>query len=144
MSDVLAQDYQELAESPDPQNVFAGSPALAKLRGGRLVATHDWFRTGPDKEKVPNQGRVLTSDDGGRTWTKRASTDLMWASPFKVGQVLYLIGNKRGGREIARYTQGPQPVENHQPPAPTAPAAILGATRSQKYPWIRVSVVSSG
>jgi len=77
MTDVLARDYQVLAESPDPQNVFAGSPSLARLPRGRLVATHDWFRTDPDKEKMPNQGQVLTSDDGGCTWTKRASTDLM-------------------------------------------------------------------
>ena len=101
MTDVLARDYQVLAESPDPQNVFAGSPALAKLPGGRLVATHDWFRTDPNKEKIPNQGQVLTSDDGGCTWVKRASTDLMWASPFALGEVLYLIGNKPGSREIA-------------------------------------------
>jgi len=107
---VLAADYQVLARSPDPMNVFAGSPALAGLPSGRLVATYEWFRHGPGKEKVPDQCEVLTSDDDGATWVRRAATDLMWASPFALGDTLYLIGNRRGSRDIgiARSDDGGQ------------------------------------
>ena len=35
----LAPDYVTLYESPDPQRIFGYSPGIARLDGGRLVAT---------------------------------------------------------------------------------------------------------
>jgi hypothetical protein len=97
----LAPDYAILARSEDPQNVFVGSPALAELPSGRLICTYECFRGHPFKEKLPDQCETLFSDDDGETWQPGGRTDLMWASPFVVGETLYLIGNLRGSRGIA-------------------------------------------
>ena len=101
MNRLLASDYTILARSEDSQNVFVGSPALAELPSGRLVCSYEWFRGHPLKEKVPDQCETLFSDDAGHTWQPGGKADLMWASPFAVGQALYLIGNLRGSRSIA-------------------------------------------
>ena len=97
----LAPNYQELGRSTDPENVFVGSPALAGLPSGRLICSYEWFRGYPLKEKVPDQCETLFSDDDGETWQPGGRTDLMWASPFVVGESLYQIGNLRGSRDIA-------------------------------------------
>ena len=101
MNRLLAPNYTILARSEDPQNVFVGSPALAKLPSGRLIFTYEWFRGHPLKEKVPEQCETLVSDDDGVTWQPGGRTDLMWASPCVVDETLYLIGNLRGSRDIA-------------------------------------------
>jgi hypothetical protein len=101
MNRLLAPNYTILARSADPQNVFIGSPALAELPSGRLICTYEWFRGQPLKEKVADQCETLLSDDDGKTWQRGGRTDLMWASPFAVGDMLYLIGNLRGSRSIA-------------------------------------------
>ncbi len=98
---LLGQSYQVLAESADAGNVYVGSPALAALPGGRLVCTYEWFRPAPLKETVPDQCDVLLSDDRGCTWRHTSSTDLLWASPFGVGDALYLIGSMRRTRDIS-------------------------------------------
>ncbi|MYC94790.1 MAG: hypothetical protein F4X14_07445 [Caldilineaceae bacterium SB0661_bin_32] len=41
MNKVLAGDYQILAQSPDPDTVYTGSPCLAQLPSGRLIASID-------------------------------------------------------------------------------------------------------
>ncbi len=101
MNRLLAPDYTILARSDDPQNVFVGSPALAELPSGRLICTYEWFHGHPLKEKVPDQCETLFSDDDGEIWQPGGKTDLMWASPFAVGDMLYLIGNLRASRSIA-------------------------------------------
>jgi hypothetical protein len=90
-----------LARSPDPADVFVGSPALAKLPSGRLIATYEWFRRHSQGERSADQCEVLSSDDGGANWMFRSAIDLMWASPFALGDTLYLIGNDRATRAIA-------------------------------------------
>ena len=97
---LLAQEYLVLAQSPDPEKVYSGSPSLAQLPSGRLVASYEWFRPKPLKEQVPNQMEILASDDGGETWRRIAALDVIWPSFFVVGDVLYVIGNRRGSREI--------------------------------------------
>lgn len=101
MNHLLAPDYQVVARSPDPANVFVGSPALARLPSGRLICTYEWFRGYPLKETIPNQCETLVSDDDAQSWRQTASTDLLWPSPFVVANALYLIGNRRGTRDIA-------------------------------------------
>ena len=64
---LLASDYRVLARSPDPQNVYAGSPCIAALPSGRLVVSYEWFRPAPLKEQVPDQTEALVSDDDGAT-----------------------------------------------------------------------------
>ncbi len=108
MSRILAGAYQILAQSPDPENVYTGSPCLAQLPSGRLVASYEWFRPQPFTETIPDQLDILISDDGGNDWRKSATLDIIWPSLFVVGETLYCIGNRRLSREIviARSTDG--------------------------------------
>ena len=59
----LAQDYVVVAQSPDKNSVYAGSPALARLSGGEVVATYEWFRPAPHKESIPYQTEVKVSTE---------------------------------------------------------------------------------
>jgi len=93
----LAQDYSVVARSEDPQHVFLGTPAIARLPSGRYVVTYDRFRN--DCEGCV----VVASDDGGRTWTEQARIALQWASPLVIDKALFLIGNnqRQDARDIA-------------------------------------------
>jgi hypothetical protein len=99
----LADAFVTVFASPDPQRVFAYSPGIVRLEGGRLVATIDlggpglkewpgvkWARPGRGDDW---QGRVYTSDDGGRSWTHRADFPFMHARPFVAGDALYVLGH---------------------------------------------------
>jgi hypothetical protein len=96
----LANGYVTVFESPDPQGVFPRSPGLARLEGGRLVATLDLGGPGmkiwpePKGIRYGNsvQTKVYTSDDGGGTWTQRVDAPFMMARPFAAGQALYVLG----------------------------------------------------
>jgi hypothetical protein len=96
----LAPEYAILARSEDPQNVYSGSPCITSLPCGRLVVSYEWFRPAPHKEQVPDQTEILVSDDDGASWRKAAALDFIWASVFSVGDTLYMIGNRRGSRDI--------------------------------------------
>jgi hypothetical protein len=101
----LADDYVIVCASPDPARIFCYSPGLARLPGGRLVATTDWGGPGVadlpgPKGAIPEgagvwQGRVYTSDDRGQTWTFRAIFPFMHARPFVAGDALYVLGHAR-------------------------------------------------
>ena len=96
----LAQDFVTVAKSPDPENVYLGSPALIKLPSGKLLATYEWFRPQPHKENIPDQCEVCNSEDGGRTWKRFSRTDILWGSPFVYEKTTYMIGNLRKSRDI--------------------------------------------
>ena len=78
--------------------MFAGSPGLARLPSGELVASYEWFRAKPLTETVPNQTEVRVNGDA--TWELRGSTDIIWPSTFAHGGALYMIGNRRRSREV--------------------------------------------
>ncbi|MBV7335296.1 glycoside hydrolase [Chloroflexi bacterium TSY] len=99
MTKILAQDYQILTQSSDPENNYTGSPCLAQLPSGRL-ASYEWFQPQPYTETIPNQLEILVSDDVGASWRKTAALDIIWPSLFVVDQTLYCIGNRRQSREI--------------------------------------------
>lgn len=100
MASILAQDYIVLAESSDPEHVYAGSPSITMLPSGRLLASYEWFRPKPHKENIPDQTEVVVSDDGGKTWRRTASTDFIWATIWAYGHTAYFIGNRRKSRDI--------------------------------------------
>ena len=100
MNKILAPDYQILAQSSDPDNVYTGSPCLAQLPSGRMIASYEWFRQQPHVEKIPDQLEILISDDGGSRWRETAALDIIWPSLFAVEDALYCIGNRRLSREI--------------------------------------------
>jgi hypothetical protein len=97
---LLTEKFEVLARSRDPENVYTGSPSLAPLPSGRLLASYEWFRPKPLKERVPDPTEVLVSDDDGVNWHKAASIDIIWASLFAIEDTVYLIGNKRASRDI--------------------------------------------
>ncbi len=111
----LANDFVTLFESPDPARLFAYSPGIARLASGRLVATLDLG--GPGAAELPGvkwqrgengwswQGRVFTSDDGGRGWTPRAEFPFMHARPFVAGASVYVLGHA-GDLTIIRSDDG--------------------------------------
>lgn len=100
---LLANDFVTVYESPDPERIYAYTPGLARLPGGRLVATMD--QGGPGVRDLPGakglrgegtgawQGLILTSDDRGQTWTRRAVFPFMHARPFLAGRALYVLGH---------------------------------------------------
>ena len=110
MAEPLAQSYHVIAVSPDPSQVWAGTPALARLPSGRLVACYEWFRRGVDAERIPNQTEILVSDDRGKTWGRTTEIDIIWPSLFTYGHELYAIGSRRKSREavITRSSDGGQ------------------------------------
>lgn len=78
----LANDYVVVGESPDPANVPLYSPTIVRLDDGRLVAGYT---------ENPNHEVLLTSDDGGRTWTERAQSALRQGRLFRAGSAIYYI-----------------------------------------------------
>jgi hypothetical protein len=97
----LANDFVTLYESPDPKRVFSYSPGIIRLDGGRLVATIDLGGPGVseldgvkfERGKANHwQGRVYTSDDGGKSWTLRTRYPFMHARPFVAGDAVYVLG----------------------------------------------------
>jgi len=94
--------YLVVARSPKSDKTFLGSPAMVILPSGRYVASYDLF------DNDPRGCVVVTSDDRGITWTKRATIDLMWASSFVQDGSVYLLGSHLPDRAIAiaRSTDG--------------------------------------
>jgi hypothetical protein len=98
----LAQDHVPVYESPSPESIHAYTPGLARLDDGRLVLTMDLGGPGvgdlpgPRHQPAPGgkawQGKVFTSDDGGRTWTHRGDHPFFHARPFVAGDSLYVLG----------------------------------------------------
>ena len=119
-SAVLAPDYQVVARSPDPKTMFLGSPAMVKLPSGRYVVTYDLF------DNDPRGCVVLTSDDSCETWKRRATVDLMWASPLLYGGNLYLLGSKMPTRQIAIVRSGDN-GETWSPPVTLFEGSYTGA-----------------
>lgn len=96
----LAQEFVTVFESPDPAKVYAYSPGILRLDSGRLVATIDLGGPGmkdwpePKGKRYRNliQGKVFTSDDGGKTWQHRLDYPFMHARPFVAGKSIYVLG----------------------------------------------------
>jgi len=95
----LANDFVVVYESPDPANVYAYSPGLVQLPGGRLIATMD--QGGRGVSKLPNierdgmiwRGRIYASDDEGKTWQFKSDSPMCHARPFTAGKSLYVLGH---------------------------------------------------
>lgn len=97
----LANDYITVFESPDASTLYCYSPGLARLDNGRLIATLDLREAhdlpGPKFERIGGygqwwQGKVYTSDNGGKTWRHRVDFPFMHARPFVAGNYVYVLG----------------------------------------------------
>jgi hypothetical protein len=99
----LAADFVKVYESPHPETIYCYSPGLARCPSGRLVATLDLGGPGvrdlPGPKfprgdfSLPQQGKVFTSDDGGKTWVHRVDFPYYHARPFWAGKSLYVLGH---------------------------------------------------
>lgn len=96
----LANDYRVVIESPFPDSVFAFSPGITVLPNGRIIATMDFG--GPGRKKLPHirrdgwewRGRILASDDRGKTWQLKSESPMNHARPFVAGNSLYVLGKQ--------------------------------------------------
>jgi hypothetical protein len=96
-----ADDFVTVYESPDPQSVYAYSPAILALPSGRLVLTMDIGGKGVPDLPGPKgsrhgfiaQGKVYVSDDKGRTWRHTHDFPFLHARPFLSGGKLYVLGH---------------------------------------------------
>ncbi|AHF93159.1 hypothetical protein OPIT5_26020 [Opitutaceae bacterium TAV5] len=87
----LAQDHVVFDESPDPATIPLYTPGILRLSGGRLVAASE--RAGQWKKLGNPWARIKTSDDGGVTWTLRATGGITHGRLFQAGRILYYLGH---------------------------------------------------
>jgi hypothetical protein len=80
--------FDETPGVPSPLN----TPTILRLDGGRLVAASERGGLTSRMEGHP-WARISTSDDGGLTWTSRATADMNQARLFRSGQALYYLGH---------------------------------------------------
>lgn len=96
--------------SPACTQTYLGSPTLAKLDGGTLLAGMDLFGPGaPRTEDGKTYSLLFRSRDGGKSW--RFVTEIggnFWASLFTHGEALYLLGcdNQYGAIVIRKSGDG--------------------------------------
>ncbi len=93
----LANDYYELYRSPDPENISAYTPSLAKCPNGRIVATYElWGKKVEDlcPYKGEGNGRIHVSDDHGKTWQYITNFHIWHARAFVAGECVYVLGHR--------------------------------------------------
>ena len=78
--------------TPPPSKVFVGSPGIARLRDGTLLAKCDDF--GPASgDHTAGVTRVFRSADRGVTWTPAAKlSGVYWANVFEHRDAVYMVG----------------------------------------------------
>jgi hypothetical protein len=104
-------EFNQLRHQDPATRTFLGSPSLARLPGGGLLATHDYF--GPESpgeaDGVAGLTTVYRSDDNGQTWRDvRHLTGVFWASLFVHRGSVWLLGcsNVYGSIVIRRSDDG--------------------------------------
>ena len=91
----LAQEYVQVAYSSDSKNMPLYSPSILRLSSGRLVISYTEARK-KDNEESDYQV-LMTSDDAGKTWTKRAEQTVgLQGRVFEANGVLYYISPGAG------------------------------------------------
>jgi hypothetical protein len=94
--------------SPQSSGVYLGTPGVAILGDGALIAKCDEF--GPNStETTGGVTQVFRSDDHGRTWRRIATVGgLYWSNVFLHRDALYMIGVTKvlGDAVICRSTDG--------------------------------------
>lgn len=92
-----------IAHRAASSGIYIGSPSLAVLANGELIASHDEF--GP-KSTLDTRGvtRVYRSADRGSTWTETARVEgQFWSTLFVHRDALYLLGtSKQSGNVVIR------------------------------------------
>ena len=106
----LASSFRVVYESPEPQTIYAYSPGIAALRGGRLIVTLDIGAKGValDGGFAPGAGsgaagggsfsrlaKIYTSDNAGTTFRHRADAPMLHGRAFQAGDAVYFLGHAR-------------------------------------------------
>lgn len=86
-----------IVHSPKSSGVFRGTPSIAKLPNGELIASNDVFGTG-----ISNRTDIFRSVDNGNSWDSIASVNgAVWSGLFYHQNKLYLLGaNTSGGANL--------------------------------------------
>lgn len=87
----LAQQHVVIGESDDPQNVHLGVPSILRMESGRLLAAYG--KGGPHRLTGNRWAVILTSDDGGRTWSERGTARVTHGRLFSAGGAIYYLGH---------------------------------------------------
>lgn len=103
----------ELYRSPEPQSIYAYSPGICVLPGGRLIATMDLGGPGVREldgvkgiiGKTEVKGKIFVSDDKGQTWRHVTDTPMQHARPFVAGNSVYVLGHA-GDLTVVRSDDG--------------------------------------
>ncbi len=90
----LAQDYVLVAKSPDAKNMPLYSPSILRLKNGTLLITYTEARKKENKEQ--DFQVIMTSADGGKSWTRRAESSATQGRVFEAGDTLYYISPGAG------------------------------------------------
>lgn len=78
-----------VSKSPDFQTKFIGSPSIAILPSGNLVASHTWFGPGTSKDTT----QIFSSVNRGETWNPVCEVKgQFWSTLFVHNDELYLFG----------------------------------------------------
>ena len=86
----IGTQIAELYRSPSPRDIYAFSPGICTLPGGRLVATMDLGGKGVTEKHT---GKIFLSDDGGNNWRHVADASFRHARPFVAGNAVYVLGH---------------------------------------------------
>ena len=102
----LIASEQIIYKSPSPEDVFCYSPSILVLPSGRILAGFDFGGPGVGKlpgiktvsgdSKAGNQGKIIASDDGGKTWIHLADLAMFHARLFTDGNRVYFLGHDYG------------------------------------------------
>lgn len=120
----LAQDHVEVARSPSPDRVYLYDPHILALPDGRLLAGYGYGGPGArshlkeqglvDDDDKPLNAAVLSSDDGGETWTLRHRYRMRHQRFFTAGDSVYALGHLNDLRIMRSRDRGEtwgEPVE---------------------------------
>lgn len=94
----LANDFVAVGESPDPLHAPLYTPSILRLASGRLLAAYEVGKAGREAGKP--YAFVLSSDDHGKTWVRRAAFAMTHARLFLAGGKVYYLGHS-GDLQVA-------------------------------------------
>ncbi len=95
----LANEFVAVGESPNALTTPLYTPSILALPDGRLIAAYE--RGGDGRKNNADYAWILTSDDHGRTWTRRGGLKMSHARLFASGKSIYYLG-QRGDLQVAR------------------------------------------
>ena len=84
-----------IAHYPKIAKKYVGSPGIAVVADGIYLAKHDEFGPGTEEFKSAIT-QLYRSEDAGKSWKHTHTFDgLFWASIFKLGEAVYLLGTDK-------------------------------------------------